>query len=313
MTIQQDIFGYDYDDAVPAFGDSGVFWFHRPTERLLTKVSAAAYMAASGKTMGPKEAGPFSTAYLATHWGTGAATTTGGPPAPRATTGATAGTPGAFTGGTPASLTALQALGALGNTAAWTAGQYVALGDGSNAYWSGTAWVAGKVPAAPAAPTPGTASGWTGGGTAPGSMSPNQVGVWAEVTAKLDASQLPGTKFTNAAPITFTVTDQKGGTHTLTLPADTYDDLMSPSPPPGTADPMAWLTTNASGKYIIDTLLTVMPPNTFAGFWAAVRAGKTYLRVDGFPDHAHAVTEYTSAGGAAPPAALGTIYPVSIV
>jgi len=46
----------------------------------------------------------------------------------------------------PADLAALQALGPLGNSAPWTAGQYVLLADGSQAHWDGTAWVAGSVP-----------------------------------------------------------------------------------------------------------------------------------------------------------------------
>jgi hypothetical protein len=63
-----------------------------------------------------------------------------------AVTGATAGTPGTFTpaGATaPANLAALQALGALGQTTAWTTGQYVVLGDASQAHWDGDSWAAG--------------------------------------------------------------------------------------------------------------------------------------------------------------------------
>ena len=61
-------------------------------------------------------------------------------------TGATAGTPGSFTpdgSAIPADLTALQSLGSLGQTTAWTTGEYVNLGDGSKAYWNGTAWASG--------------------------------------------------------------------------------------------------------------------------------------------------------------------------
>ncbi|WP_411120604.1 hypothetical protein [Streptomyces sp. x-19] len=61
-------------------------------------------------------------------------------------TGATAGTPGSFTptgAVVPASLDDLAAVTAT-PTSAWTTGKYVALGDGSNAFWSGTAWTAGK-------------------------------------------------------------------------------------------------------------------------------------------------------------------------
>jgi len=65
-----------------------------------------------------------------------------------AATGATAGTPGTFT---PAGAALPLNLGALtGVTAspatAWTTGQYVVLRDGSYAYWSSTAWTAGKKP-----------------------------------------------------------------------------------------------------------------------------------------------------------------------
>lgn len=64
-------------------------------------------------------------------------------------TGVTAGTPGAFTptGATPPyNLTTLQSFGALGQTMAWTTGQYVVLGDGSFARWTGTAWASGAAP-----------------------------------------------------------------------------------------------------------------------------------------------------------------------
>lgn len=52
-------------------------------------------------------------------------------------------------------LSALQALGALGQTTAWTGDTFVTLGDASTAWWNGTAWVAGKPgAAAPPAPAP---------------------------------------------------------------------------------------------------------------------------------------------------------------
>lgn len=71
-----------------------------------------------------------------------------GPAVPGGVTaaGVTAGTPGSFTPGgatAPANLAALTALGALGQTAKWTTGQYVTLGDASKAHWSGTAWATG--------------------------------------------------------------------------------------------------------------------------------------------------------------------------
>lgn len=64
-------------------------------------------------------------------------------------TGVTPGTPGVFTpeGFTwPPNLTALRALGPLGETTAWTAGQYVVLGDLTLAHWDGDSWEAGVKP-----------------------------------------------------------------------------------------------------------------------------------------------------------------------
>lgn len=61
-------------------------------------------------------------------------------------TGATAGTPGSFTpsGATPpANLAALTGITA-SPSSAWTTGQYIVLGDGSHAHWTGTAWAAGN-------------------------------------------------------------------------------------------------------------------------------------------------------------------------
>lgn len=62
-------------------------------------------------------------------------------------TGVTPGTPGSFTpsGATaPYNLATLQDFGALGETTAWTTGQYVVLGDGSFAHWTGAAWASGE-------------------------------------------------------------------------------------------------------------------------------------------------------------------------
>lgn len=69
-------------------------------------------------------------------------------PAPIAATGATAGTPGTFqpVGATvPANLAAMATLTATPVTA-WTIGQRVVLGDASEAYWNGTAYVVGRAP-----------------------------------------------------------------------------------------------------------------------------------------------------------------------
>ncbi|MGN7861455.1 hypothetical protein ACTJI8_12815 [Microbacterium sp. 22303] len=71
-------------------------------------------------------------------------------PAPGATitpTGVTAGTPGSFSpvGATPPSTIAeLRALGALGQTTAWTTGQYVVYATSSHAHWDGTDWQTGN-------------------------------------------------------------------------------------------------------------------------------------------------------------------------
>jgi hypothetical protein len=75
---------------------------------------------------------------------------------PIAITGVAAGTPGNFiplNANPPKDLAALSADPAVGiggtavPTAAWTPGQFVELGDKSDAYWSGTAWMAGVAPA----------------------------------------------------------------------------------------------------------------------------------------------------------------------
>lgn len=68
------------------------------------------------------------------------------PPAIILATGATPGTPGTWTpagASAPANLITIQARGALGQTTAWTVGQFNILGDGSNVFWNGTAWAAG--------------------------------------------------------------------------------------------------------------------------------------------------------------------------
>jgi hypothetical protein len=71
------------------------------------------------------------------------------PSGPKAT-GATSGTPGTWTpvnSYPPETFTDLGTAGVTASpTTAWTSGQYVVLGDGSDAFWSGTAWTAGKKP-----------------------------------------------------------------------------------------------------------------------------------------------------------------------
>ncbi|MEV4642772.1 hypothetical protein AB0J80_36065 [Actinoplanes sp. NPDC049548] len=78
---------------------------------------------------------------LGTNSWTYAVTPLGGVPA----TGATAGSPGAFTpagAATPANLAALDEVDANPSTK-WTPGQYVILGDTTNAHWNGAAWASG--------------------------------------------------------------------------------------------------------------------------------------------------------------------------
>lgn len=80
------------------------------------------------------------------------------------TTAVTAGTPGTFTGDRPENLAVLKADPEVGDSgtnkpgAAWTAGQYVVLGNGTEANWNGTAWVTGKRSAARTAKTATTSA-----------------------------------------------------------------------------------------------------------------------------------------------------------
>jgi hypothetical protein len=74
--------------------------------------------------------------------------TCGAGPLGTAATGATAGTPGSYTPANsygPQTLADATSLTA-SPTTAWTTGQYVVLGDGSDAHWTGTAWAAGMAP-----------------------------------------------------------------------------------------------------------------------------------------------------------------------
>lgn len=78
--------------------------------------------------------------------------------------GVTPGAPGVFTPETctiPATLAALTALGPLGETVAWLPGQYVVLGNASEAYWNGTAWTVGRTPALATGATAGLPGTWT--------------------------------------------------------------------------------------------------------------------------------------------------------
>lgn len=72
----------------------------------------------------------------------------GGTDAPLVATGATAGIPGTYTPAgsqLPANLGALVGITA-SPASAWTKGQYVVLGDASEAHWNGGSWGAGRRP-----------------------------------------------------------------------------------------------------------------------------------------------------------------------
>ena len=74
----------------------------------------------------------------------------GGQPVPNPPTGVTPGQPGTFTpagSDVPGNLVDLRALGALGQTAAWSNGDYVVTGDNNHAYWNGSIWQFGDAPA----------------------------------------------------------------------------------------------------------------------------------------------------------------------
>jgi hypothetical protein len=100
-------------------------------------------------------------------------------------TGASAGTPGVFTptgSEPPASLPATAGLTA-SPTTAWTQGQYVVLGDGSNTYWNGTNWASGKTPPPPPPPTTGATAGTPGSLTPSPSTPPTGLSAMSSVTA----------------------------------------------------------------------------------------------------------------------------------
>jgi len=68
------------------------------------------------------------------------------PVEPPPTTGATAGAPGTWTPAGAVAPAAFADLGAITATpaTAWTTGDYVVLGDASEAYWDGAAWAVGR-------------------------------------------------------------------------------------------------------------------------------------------------------------------------
>ena len=64
--LKLDVFNARYDDAIPAFIDCGpMFWFHRPSGRLITKDSLTKWLASftPAKTLAPGESGDVPSAY----------------------------------------------------------------------------------------------------------------------------------------------------------------------------------------------------------------------------------------------------------
>lgn len=97
----------------------------------------------------------------------------------------TAGIPATLTptnGTRPASLAALTTAGALGNTTAWTTGQYLVLGDGSEAYWDGNSWEYGRKPATVITAT-GAIAGIPGHYTPTGAANPANLAAMSGITA----------------------------------------------------------------------------------------------------------------------------------
>ena len=83
MTIAIDVLGFRYDDANPAFTDTGNgFYLHWAEAKMYEKKSFDAWMTANGKSFGAKELGKPSAAFLKDHrWG-GIAAAASSPPKP---------------------------------------------------------------------------------------------------------------------------------------------------------------------------------------------------------------------------------------
>lgn len=97
----------------------------------------------------------------------------------------TAGTPATLTPSNatrPGSLAALTLLGALGNTTAWTTGQYILLGNGEEAYWDSNSWESGRKPATVITAT-GAVAGNPGHYTPTGAANPANLAALSTVTA----------------------------------------------------------------------------------------------------------------------------------
>jgi hypothetical protein len=112
----------------------------------------------------------------------------------------TAGSPGTLTPSEatrPANLGALTDLGALGNSTAWTSGQYVVLRDGSEAYWDGNSWEYGRKPASTITAT-GAIAGDPGRYTPSGAANPANLAALSTVTANPTTAWTTG-QFVNLA------------------------------------------------------------------------------------------------------------------
>jgi hypothetical protein len=82
----------------------------------------------------------------------------------------------------PADLAELQSFGNLGQTSAWTSGQYVLLRDGNQAYWDGDSWATGVAPAEVIEAT-GATAGTPGTFTPPGATPPEDLAALDGLTA----------------------------------------------------------------------------------------------------------------------------------
>lgn len=82
----------------------------------------------------------------------------------------------------PANLADLQDLGALGNTDAWDANEYITLRDNTEAYWDGDSWVEGRAEGAPISPT-GATAGTPGTFTPSGAAAPANLAGLSGITA----------------------------------------------------------------------------------------------------------------------------------
>lgn len=112
----------------------------------------------------------------------------------------TAGTPATLTPSDatrPANLGALTDLGALGNSTAWSTGQYVTLRDVSEAHWDGNSWELGRKPGSVIAAT-GAVAGDPGHYTPTGAANPANLAALSTVTANPTTAWTTG-QFVNLA------------------------------------------------------------------------------------------------------------------